>query len=76
MKAKAALTGAFMRGAGFRGRPYVPPPGLVDALARYLLDGTRPSDAPPGAPSWSRQRRNTLAQWRETWRKAGMPPLE
>ena len=30
--------------------PYIPPPGLVDALARYLMDGTRPGTRPKPAP--------------------------
>ena len=47
--------------------PYVPPPGLVDALVRYLRYGTRPSAWPS---------LHSLDHWRASWRRAGMPPLD
>ena len=51
--------------------PYVPPPGLIDALARYLLDGTRPTDGRARRSHWI-----SVDTWGAAWRKAGMPPLE
>ena len=51
-----------------RVEPYAPPPGLVDALARYLLDGTRPAHR---LTHWV-----SVETWREAWRNAGMPPLD